>query len=67
MCQATEASAASLRDEGAAYMAALLQAMQAGRAGAVELSSLVQFLAGGEMLAGACAELCQALRKEATS
>lgn len=55
----------SFRDEGAAYMVAMLAEVRSHRAGSEELSTLLQFLSGGPMLAGACAELCRAVHGEA--
>lgn len=64
MLPGIDADPASLHDEGAAYMGAMLTEVRAHRAGADELSTLLQFLNDGPMLAGACAVLCRAVHGE---
>lgn len=56
-----DAMCTAMRDEGAAYLAAWLANFRAGQAGADDLAVLLIYLKCGDLLAGACAELCRAL------
>lgn len=48
-------------EEGAEYARAYLKRLQAGNADAEQLAALLEFLAAGEMLRGACYVLAAAL------